>query len=155
MGSNIQIFERALTKEECEELIGVLVDVNYDAPTLDYNSLKRTKVTEHKIVKKLSTKYDLKYDRAFVMWYPNGVGSPLHIDNYSVEDKQEVFHCWKSSAVLFLNENFDGGELIYPDQGVTIKPKIGNMVIAPADDKSPHYVNAPSSDRFVLVLRLI
>lgn len=155
MASNIQLYERALSPDSCDELITLLISTGYDAPTLNYNSLKRTKVTDHQIVKKLTSKYNLSYDRAFVMWYPSGIGSPLHIDNYSVEDKQEIIHCWKSSAVVFLNENFENGDLVYPDQGLAIKPKTGNMVIAPADDSSPHYVVPASSDRFVLVLRLI
>lgn len=155
MASNIKLFERALSAEHCKELIDFLSTVSSDAPTLNYNTLKRTKVTEHHIVKNLSFKYDLTYDRAFVMRYWAGVGSPLHIDNYSIEDGQEIFHSWKSSAVIFLNENFENGELVYPDQGLTIKPKTGNMVIAPADYSSPHFVNPASSERFVLVLRLI
>lgn len=151
----IKIAYNVLTTEQCNVLIDHLKMVSNDAPVLDYNSLKRTKVTEHEVVKELSKLYELNYDRAFVMHYPAGIGSPLHVDNYSIENKVEVIHSWKESIIVFLNENFDGGELIYPNQGLCIKPKTGNMLITPADFSSPHFVNPPSSDRYVLVLRII
>jgi hypothetical protein len=154
MRFNIKIAENVLTTEQCVKLISYLVCDSNNAPVLDYNSLKRTKVTEHEIVKTLAKEYDLKYDRAFVMHYPRGVGSPLHVDNYSVENKQEVTHSWKDSVVVFLNEDFGGGELVYPNQGITIKPKTGNMIVAPADFSTPHFVNPASLDRYVLVLRI-
>lgn len=154
MPFNIKFADKVLTLEQCNELISYLMGVSNDAPVLDYNSLKRTKVTDHEIVKTLAKNYDLKYDRAFVMHYPRGIGSPLHVDNYSVENKQEVAHSWKDSVVVFLNEDFDGGELVYPNQGITIKPKTGNMVVAPADFSTPHFVNPASLDRYVLVLRI-
>ncbi len=154
MPFNIKFADKVLTLEQCNELLSSLLRVSNAAPVLDYNSLTRTKVPDHELVKNLAKNYDLKYDRAFVMYYPRGIGSSLHVDNYSVENKQEVTHSWKDSVVVFLNEEFDGGELIYPNQGITIKPKTGNMVVAPADFSTPHFVKPPSSDRYVLVLRI-
>lgn len=36
------------------------------------------------------------------------------------------------SAVLYLNDSYAGGELNFPEQGVSIKPKAGSIVIFPS-----------------------
>lgn len=36
------------------------------------------------------------------------------------------------SAVLYLNDDYEGGELDFPDLGVTIKPKAGSIIIFPS-----------------------
>ena len=155
MESNIKIFEHALSANDCRELIHYLLNENSDSVSLDYNSLKRIKVIDHKIVCRLSKLCNIDFDRAFIMKYDAGIGSPLHHDNYSIENSENVYNAWRYSGVVFLNQEFDGGELVYPNQGIAIKPVVGNMVIAPADETAPHFVNPPSSDRYVLVLRII
>ena len=155
MAFDIKFAENSLTPKQCDELIIHLIQFSDKAPAdLNYNTLTRVRVTDHEVVKHLAKTYNLSYSKAFVMHYPSGIGSPLHVDNYSIENKVEVTHSWKESVIVFLNENFDGGELIYPNQGLTIKPRTGNMLIAPADLSSPHFVKPASSDRYVLVLRI-
>ena len=155
MESNINFFEHVLSNDDCQTLIDYLLNDTSKAVSLDFNNRKRTRALEHKIVIDLSKKLNINFDRAFIMHYNAGRGSILHTDNYSFEDSQEVFNAWKYSAVVFLNQEFDGGELTYPNQGITIKPVTGNMIIAPADDSAPHFVTPPSADRYVLVLRII
>jgi predicted 2-oxoglutarate/Fe(II)-dependent dioxygenase YbiX len=36
------------------------------------------------------------------------------------------------SAVLYLNDNYSGGEISFPEQGVKIKPKAGSLVVFPS-----------------------
>jgi Rps23 Pro-64 3,4-dihydroxylase Tpa1-like proline 4-hydroxylase len=36
------------------------------------------------------------------------------------------------SAVLYLNDDYSGGEIAFPDQGVVIKPTAGSLVIFPS-----------------------
>jgi predicted 2-oxoglutarate/Fe(II)-dependent dioxygenase YbiX len=36
------------------------------------------------------------------------------------------------SACLYLNDDYDGGEIAFPDQSITIKPKAGSLVIFPS-----------------------
>ena len=42
------------------------------------------------------------------MRYLPGVGSELHFDNYSLENGEQIMYNWKSSGIIFLNEEFDG-----------------------------------------------
>lgn len=41
------------------------------------------------------------------------------------------------SIVVYLNDDYEGGELSFPEQGVLIKPEAGSMVIFPS--YSPYY----------------
>lgn len=52
----------------------------------------------------------------------HGSGLDLHADT---EGNQDI----KFSTVLYLNDNFDGGYLVYPKQKLAIKPKPGKIVI--------------------------
>ena len=65
MQSNIRFYEHALSESECNELIRYLYKTSI-LTDLDYNKLKRTRALEHDIVKKLSKKYDIDFDRAFI-----------------------------------------------------------------------------------------
>jgi hypothetical protein len=42
------------------------------------------------------------------------------------------------STILFCNDDYDGGELYFPRQGITIKPEVGLMVMFPAGFTHPH-----------------
>lgn len=44
------------------------------------------------------------------------------------------------SVVIFCNDNFEGGDLVFPRQGLTIKPEAGQMVIFPSGFTHPHEV---------------
>lgn len=157
----IIVVPNTLSKEECIELIR---DANFDvyqyrdAPFefKDYNNVERRRMTEHHIVQSLATKFGWNVDAAPVIWYPSGAANTMHADNAINENGVVVKMTeWTHSVIIFLNEEFDGGELIYPDQGLTIKPKTGTMVIAPAGIEFPHYVTSTSADRYALVVRII
>jgi len=53
-----------------------------------------------------------------------------HVDTYKGESYL--------SAVLYLNDNYDGGELHFPNQGVTIKPSAGSVVVFPSGEPFSH-----------------
>lgn len=42
------------------------------------------------------------------------------------------------SVIAFCNDDFDGGELVFPRQGITIKPEPGMMAIFPSGFTHPH-----------------
>ena len=157
----IIVVPKLLNKEECDQLI---LDANFQNTVArtsaydyqDYNNLERRRMTDHAIVKEIGEIFQWNIENAPLIWYPKGTSNVLHCDNSILKDGEVIKMTeWKHSVIIFLNDDFDGGELIYPDQGFTIKPKIGTMVVAPAGIEFPHYVTPVSSDRYVLVLRLI
>lgn len=59
------------------------------------------------------------------------------------------------SALLYLNHDFDGGELVFDQQGLEIKPHEGLLVVFPSDHAYTHRVNAVRSGRrYVLAIWL-
>lgn len=54
------------------------------------------------------------------------------------------------SIVVYLNDDYEGGELVFPEQGITIKPESGSMVIFPS---YPPYYHDPkpvtSGDKYM------
>ncbi|MBC7983461.1 MAG: 2OG-Fe(II) oxygenase [Candidatus Obscuribacterales bacterium] len=56
------------------------------------------------------------------------------------------------SVVYFLNDNFIGGELVFPDLDLIIKPEAGTLVCFPSDHNYIHGVNlVRSGHRYTIV----
>lgn len=49
-----------------------------------------------------------------------------HVDNYNDDPNKTI------SVVLYLNDNYEGGELNFPEQDICIKPEAGSLVIFPS-----------------------
>lgn len=59
--------------------------------------------------------------------YIKGASMGPHVDVYPGQTTEPVM-----SGVLYLNDDCVGGELDFPEQGVTIKPSAGSVVIFPS-----------------------
>ena len=68
-------------------------------------------------------------------------------DETITQVKHTHVHVNRYSFVIFLNDNFSGGELIFNE--ITITPKIGTMVYFTGDE--PHRVEDCIGKRFTLV----
>lgn len=76
---------------------------------------------------------DNKYFSLHISKYVDGGGIGSHRDvNISEEDGNYT-------AIIYLNDEYDGGELGFPDLGIEVKPKSGDMLIFPG--KYLHYAN--------------
>lgn len=71
---------------------------------------------------------------------------PVHWDhgssqNKSVGLKTGAGHPTRDiSSVLYYNDNYEGGEICFPNQNLVIKPKPGMFICFPAKDEFPHEV---------------
>lgn len=65
--------------------------------------------------------------------YTEGGSIGLHTDVKPSEDSGDY------TAVIYMNDDYDGGELGFPELGIEIKPKSGDMLIFPI--WYPHYAN--------------
>ena len=122
--------------------------------------VKKVKNIEHEIIDRILNKVGISkdlVDNVSILYYPTGAYNPRHADN-SVTENGVVrkFKDWTRTGIVFLNNEFSGGELIYPDQGCVFLPVIGNMVITPADSDYTHMVSqVTSGSRFTLVFRFL
>jgi len=58
---------------------------------------------------------------------------------FMAEHKDDETGVTDFGCVIYLNENFDGGELVYPNLNKSLKPIAGSLVIH--DSNEPHMVN--------------
>jgi Rps23 Pro-64 3,4-dihydroxylase Tpa1-like proline 4-hydroxylase len=78
-------------------------------------------------------------DYADTLSVPLGVQMPISISKYFSgtfmgphTDSSPQPTTENISAVLYLNDDYDGGDLNFPEQGVKIKPKAGSLVVFPS-----------------------
>lgn len=78
----------------------------------------------------------------------------LYYDKYKLSDGHKNVH-WDFSNITMvccLNDGYEGGELVFPRQNVTIKLKKRDIVIFPGGLTHPHYADVVNSGhRIVLV----
>jgi hypothetical protein len=85
-----------------------------------------------------------------VSW-ESGSGMVLHADNCDQEGNPNYCGWRNYSGVLYLNDDFAGGETIFPNQGpIIIKPKKGKLVLYPAGLEYSHVVTTVVGTRYVM-----
>lgn len=78
-----------------------------------------------------------------VKWSVGSKQSP-HQDN--IPEKHRLVGC-----VIYLNDDFSGGETYYPNLGVSVKPVAGNMALHLGDEEHLHGVTeVVGNDRFTI-----
>jgi len=164
---NIQIVPNVLSKEQCENLISeynpdlvVQAPVYFDSNTDEYsfNGMRRSRCAGAPLIKTICNNWNFELEGASVLKYEIGAENPYHLDNSNIDNSGNVTQIkpWQRTAIIFLNDNFNGGVLVYPNQQFTIKPTAGLMLIAPAGAKFPHFVTKVlENSRFVLVIRIL
>lgn len=81
-----------------------------------------------------------------IIRYKDGSYLPVHSD----PERTPEGHTRTIGMILFLNEDFEGGELIFPKQEVVIQPEKGKLVVFPMSYMYPHLVNnVTGGDRYV------
>lgn len=98
-------------------------------------------------------KYDIKVKKIpwnpmhFVKWHDD-MSSGLHSDcQYPNGDplmKSNYFRL-NITALIYPNDDYEGGEIGWPDYNLEIKPSAGDLVMFPANNSYLHYVNKVSS----------
>jgi len=75
----------------------------------------------------------------------DGAINEIHMDNCYKDENGEIHvakkYLSKKSGLLYLNDDYEGGELVFPDQGLSIKPESGSLIFFEGDHKKPHGVN--------------
>ena len=83
-------------------------------------------------------------------WEP-GAFAPLHSDNSSNEGIMGAFTRSRYAAFLYLNDNFDGGQLIFPEHNLNFKPKTGMLAAFHGGHENMHEVTVVKKfDRYTI-----
>jgi hypothetical protein len=72
-------------------------------------------------------------------WDVGGFASP-HSDNSDHDGNLNAFEINKYVGILYLNEDYEGGELYFPEHDISIKPKLGQYIMFPGGHENIHGV---------------
>lgn len=72
-------------------------------------------------------------------WEP-GAYARKHSDNTDEQGNSGAFTRSRYAAFLYLNDNFEGGMLQFPDQGISIQPKVGMLAVFDGGFNNMHEV---------------
>lgn len=154
----IFVVENFINNEECLALLENFNKATFDIPDPNiksgysisgeeavryYNS--DSDDIEHKVFKKIGSVLSGFYNKQietksmFHSLMLPGSKNPLHWDNY-VEDGEEDI-----STLLYLNNDFSGGDLSFPDQGIKIHPVAGMLVFFQGSEDLTHEVETVQS----------
>lgn len=75
--------------------------------------------------------------------YTSGIGLKMHSDDHVLRSDGSVLTRDVQrgiTAILYLNSDFDGGEIHFPRQGLELRPSAGTLLIFPSNRNFPHEV---------------
>ena len=112
--------------------------------------LQRLSMPVFEIIDKYITKMQLELERIYSLrlsprppvimkWRP-GIEQRPHADKQLNNGEPNAFVDYDLNSLFYYNEDFEGGELYYPQHDMTIKPKPGLAVAHPGDVNYLHGV---------------
>lgn len=152
----IREYPGTLNADKCEELVNFIkskddyFDVVHwqDKPSTpfltDLNSFLYDKTIESvddylKLSGGLVTRHTLELSGFGLIRQPVGYHDNLHHDIETVINPDNV-RIRAFVSLIYLNDDFEGGNLVFPTQKKVIDPEVGKFVIFPASYLFPHHV---------------
>ena len=81
------------------------------------------------------------HDGVNLIKWPHGFVQPAHSDFENYGGEPHVFNWRQIGCVAYLNDDFDGGEIHFPQHGLTVPVKPRMMAFFPGDVHHSHGVN--------------
>ena len=108
-------------------------------PEIDALVFESTMKVKEFITKEYNLEEDIIPDIvSLCRWFP-GMEQPPHADDMTNSDVKGFEHR-VFGAIIYLNDNYDGGKTFYPGQGIEITPKAGSLAVHPGDPEHLHGV---------------
>lgn len=100
---------------------------------------------------------DYLLDSVSILKYGPGDGYKLHPDNpFTITDPAAgTGKYFPLQMIAYLNDDFNGGELEFPNYGWKVKPKKGDIVIFPTGFAFPHKVSEVDANRYILLCAVL
>jgi hypothetical protein len=100
--------------------------------------------TRERIKKAIEELYGLDSDvypdlTQIVRWFP-GMEQPPHCDDMTNSEGNDWFAHRHYGAIIYLNDDYEGGHTFYPTHEISITPKAGMLAIHPGDKEHLHGV---------------
>lgn len=105
----------------------------------------------HKMAKTIESIFNVRVSirpPCIIRWFPGLLQEP-HADKQTNDGQPNPFVDYDINSLFYYNDDFEGGELYYPQHGISIKPEPGMAVLHPGDINYLHGVSEiKSGERF-------
>lgn len=142
MEHKIVVISNGISKEDCDLAIQMINKFNINNELLDFKDNKNVKVAPStESVKVLLDKYsnivcnmhaemnnlnaEVYTTEAFISLWQDGTLAGAHRDNHYGYEFLEY------STVIYLNDDYEGGEIYFPKLSYIYKPKAGDIILFP------------------------
>jgi hypothetical protein len=160
--NNIKIFSNYLSKDECKNIIKLINNTetsnnrplqpdNNGNPTLSllyYDSLNYSEKYIPQIQDMVEKEYNVKLkprNSRFAQWVHDS-SQLIPIDDLGHKDSNHL------AGWVYLNDDYTGGELSFVHQGVSFKPKVGDLVLFPGNIHYWYHVAPANGSRYIMPL---
>ena len=156
---NAVIKENIISEEDCQYLVNAITTLDlwenaghefWDGRITNYYSILRhdKKAAEIMLDANIKCGNIIKNNYAIpeaysdtlqvVRWFP-GMEQPPHADDMTNTDVTGLEHR-AFGSIIYLNDNYGGGNTYYPNFDISITPKAGTLAIHPGDPEHLHGV---------------
>jgi hypothetical protein len=73
--------------------------------------------------------------------FGKGGSGSVHSDNTNEDGSDSHYEINKYAAIIYLNDQYSGGEIYFPEHDLSIKPRAGSMLLFPGGKENLHGVN--------------
>lgn len=90
-----------------------------------------------------------KWEMPMIRIYPVGGHFGLHVDAILEEDGKKIKYMDREyTVIMWMNDDYEGGVLRFPELKIDVPPRTGQMVMFPADRRFLHEVTPTKGMRF-------
>jgi hypothetical protein len=149
---NIKTFKSFVSAEDSKLIVESVDFLLPDGPDVDPDDRRQIQVDDlpdnvrsivkYYIDKSLQTmqdQYGVKLEHSlddhWIVKWSVGNDMGVHADD-------DVVSVLQVSGVIYFSDGYEGGEITFPNQNISIKPGMGDLVIFPGNLTYPHGVNA-------------
>jgi prolyl 4-hydroxylase len=159
---NPKLIKNFLTKEECSYLIDLVKNIDpwetggsefWSNRSLNainiYNNIDKEAgellyKIRNNVAEAIKQEYGIKYNVypdlfQIVRWFPGQEQHP-HADDMKNTDGNDWFHHRQFGAIIYLNDEYEGGHTYYPKHNFSITPEAGALAIHLGDEEHLHGV---------------
>lgn len=146
---NIKIINNFISKQECDSIIESLKSKQHvehvlqiddkKNPTVkrkSYMGINEALLQQSKVKEILENTYDVKVTSgsAHIAKWETGQKLELHVDDLGRTSYNHM------ATILYLNEDYEGGEIEFPTYNLSLKLATGSLIMFPGNMNYPHSV---------------